>query len=99
MAITTDGNHVTGKLASGEKLAVYLRNGETEIIDGPADVDVWVMHRGVELLGSADDVPANIDPPTRAETVAALEALAGKDAVLAKVVAQRELAAAPEPAQ
>ena len=99
MAITTDGNHVTGTLASGEKLAVCLRNGETQIIDGPADVDVWVMHRGVEVLDSAADVPDNIDPPTQAETVVALAELAGVEAVKAKVVANRELAAAPAPVE
>lgn len=89
MAIAIEGNHVTCDVPSGQKLAIHLRSGETEIIDGPAQVDTWRMHRGVELLDSAADVPANIDPPTQAETVAALAELAGQQTVQAKVMEMR----------
>ncbi len=89
MAIAIDGNHVTGDVPAGKKLAIYLRDGETEIVDGPAQVDAWRMHRGAELLDNAADVPANIDPPTQAERVDALEALAGKEIVETKVVELR----------
>ncbi len=89
MAIKTDGNHVTGDVPSGKHLAIFLRDGKTEIINGPAQVDVWKMHRGVALYDFVADVPANIDPPTLAETIAALADLAGEDVVRAKVAAQR----------